>query len=276
LNKTAKCQYCGKDVPLPFRCPYCNQYFCVEHRLPENHACPESWRARVPSPEAPPVITERRPEWVPYEVPIPYRPRPKPRPFWFSPIELKHLALATFLVMGVGLSIILQMGSLRYAGPRILVILAAVFISIFLLHELAHKLTAQHYGLWAEFRLSMFGALITLISIVSPIKLISPGAVIIAGPMSKETGGKTALAGPLTNIVLSILFLIFAYPTSPFSKIVTMLGAAFSAWIALLNLIPFGMLDGSKVFEWNKTVWTMVFITSVALTIFTFNELGLF
>jgi len=178
--------------------------------------------------------------------------------------------------MGVGLSIILQMGSLRYAGPRILVILAAVFISIFLLHELAHKLTAQHYGLWAEFRLSMFGALITLISIVSPIKLISPGAVIIAGPMSKETGGKTALAGPLTNIVLSILFLIFAYPTSPFSKIVTMLGAAFSAWIALLNLIPFGMLDGSKVFEWNKTVWTMVFITSVALTIFTFNELGLF
>ena len=274
-----KCQYCGEDVVLPFRCSYCNQYFCVEHRLPENHACPESWRARVPRLEEPPVITGREPEGVPYEVPIPYipyRPRPKPRLFWFSPTELKHLALGTLLVMGVGLSIILQMVSLRYAGLRVLMILAAVFTSIFLLHELAHKLTAQHYGLWAEFRLTMFGALLTLLSIVSPIKLISPGAVMIAGPMSKETGGKTALAGPLTNTILSILFLMFAYPLSPFSKIVPMLGAAFSAWIALFNLIPFGVLDGSKVFGWNKVAWGIIFITSVALTIFTFNGLGLF
>lgn len=270
-----KCQYCGSEVPLPFKCPYCNRYFCVEHRLPENHACPESWRARVPRPETPPVITERRPRGVPYEVSTPYRPRPKPRLFWFGPSEVKHLALASFLVMGVGLSTILQVIRLRIVGLMILAILAAIFTSVFLLHELAHKLTAQHYGLWAEFRLSLFGALITLLSIVSPIKLISPGAVMIVGPMSKEVGGKTSLAGPLTNIVLSILFLIFAY-LSPFAKIVPMLGAAFSAWIALFNLIPFGVLDGSKVFGWNKTAWVTVFITSVALTIFTFNELGLF
>jgi len=177
--------------------------------------------------------------------------------------------------MGVGLSTILQVISLRSAGPMILLILAAVFTSVFLLHELAHKLIAQHYGLWAEFRLSMFGALITLLSIVSPIKLISPGAVMIAGPISKEMGGKTALAGPLTNIILSILFLIFAYPLRSFPKIVPMLGAAFSAWIASFNLIPFGMLDGSKVFGWNRMVWVVVFITAVALTIFTFKELGL-
>jgi len=178
--------------------------------------------------------------------------------------------------MGVGLSTILQVISLRRSGPMILLILVAVFTSVFLLHEIAHKLTAQHYGLWAEFRLSMFGALITLLSIVSPIKLISPGAVMIAGPISKEMGGKTALAGPLTNIILSILFLFFAYPSSSFPKIVLMLGAAFSAWIAFFNLIPFGMLDGSKVFGWNRMVWVIVFITAVSLTIFTFKELGFF
>jgi len=35
-----KCEYCGKEVFLPFKCPYCGGYFCSEHRLPEKHECP--------------------------------------------------------------------------------------------------------------------------------------------------------------------------------------------------------------------------------------------
>ncbi len=35
-----KCDYCGKEVALPFICPYCGGKFCVEHHLPENHNCP--------------------------------------------------------------------------------------------------------------------------------------------------------------------------------------------------------------------------------------------
>ena len=156
------------------------------------------------------------------------------------------------------------------SGPEILISLAAVFTSVYLLHELAHKLVAQHYGLWAEFRLTMFGALITLLSIFSPIKLISPGAVLIAGPMSRKTAGKTALAGPLTNLLLSLASLMFVLYPSSFLTTVALLSAAFNAWIALFNLIPFAIMDGLKVFQWNKLVWAATFITSVALTIVTF------
>ena len=35
-----KCTHCGKEVLLPFVCPYCGKTFCAEHRLPENHQCP--------------------------------------------------------------------------------------------------------------------------------------------------------------------------------------------------------------------------------------------
>jgi len=35
-----KCERCGKEVLLPFVCPYCGKTFCAEHRLPENHQCP--------------------------------------------------------------------------------------------------------------------------------------------------------------------------------------------------------------------------------------------
>jgi Zn-dependent protease len=139
------------------------------------------------------------------------------------------------------------------------------------MHEIAHKLMAQHFGLWAEFRLTMFGALLTLISVISPFKIISPGAVMIAGYADKEIIGKTAMAGPVTNLALSTLLLVlFRYLQGPFSTI-ALLGALFNAWIALFNLFPIGILDGWKVFNWDKIVWTTVFVASVALTILTYS-----
>ena len=33
------CEYCGKKELMGFTCSYCDNYFCVEHRLPEKHKC---------------------------------------------------------------------------------------------------------------------------------------------------------------------------------------------------------------------------------------------
>ena len=267
MKETVKCQHCDRETSLPFKCPFCNGYFCTEHRLPENHACREYWRAVLPRRETPTITIEGEVEGIRSEYFSPLIPRSRARAFRFSPTELRHLALSTLLVMGVGLSVVLQ--APRLQKPEISLILAAVFTSVFLLHEVAHKLAAQHYGLWAEFRLVWFGVLLTLLSIVSPLKIISPGAVMISGPMSKETVGKTALAGPLTNIALSIIFGIFTlFSPNPLFQAVAAVGVAINAWIALFNLIPFGIMDGWKVFGWNKTVWTLAFVASIALTIF--------
>ena len=257
-----KCQYCDTEETLPFKCPYCNGYFCSEHRLPENHECPEIWRARAPREAAPRVTVESK---TPYEYKITFGPRSTTRTFWFSPTEIRHLAISALLVTAVGFSMV----DFQSFQTEILIGSALVFVSIFLMHEIAHKFAAQHYGLWAEFRLTMFGALITLISIFSPFfKIISPGAVMIAGSADKETVGKTAVAGPATNLVLSIVSLaIHIYLPHLF---IALISAAFNAWIALFNLIPFGILDGWKVFNWNKIIWVTVFTASVALTILTF------
>jgi len=265
LSTIARCEYCGEEVILPFRCSLCSRYYCPEHRLPENHNCPESWRARAPQPQPAPVLASDKS----FDYTISHGPRPATRIFWFSRTELKHLTLSTLLVIGVGLSMLVWNQPLdpRTISLDRLLSLAAVFTSLYLLHEIAHKLTAQHYGLWAEFRLTLFGALITLLSIISPIKLIAPGAVVIAGPIDREVAGKTALAGPLTNLLLSIVSvaLLLYFPGS-----IAWYGAAFNAWIAMFNLLPFGIMDGWKVFRWNKLIWAVAFIASLALTAFTF------
>jgi Zn-dependent protease len=186
--------------------------------------------------------------------------------FGFSATEIRDLIISTVLVSGVGLSM-LGFGVLNI-DPIFVVALLILFTSAFLMHEIAHKITAQHFGLWAEFRLTMIGALITLLSIISPFfKIISPGAVMISGTASKETIGKTSIAGPLTNIVFCMIALALVYVLPPSSSLVdvAVLTAFFNAFIAILNLIPIGILDGWKVFQWNKVIWGLAFASSIIL-----------
>jgi len=40
IEKRDVCSYCGKVIDgLPYKCHYCEETFCPEHRLPENHFC---------------------------------------------------------------------------------------------------------------------------------------------------------------------------------------------------------------------------------------------
>lgn len=268
-----KCVSCDVETYMPFKCPYCGQHFCVEHRLPENHDCPESWRARAPREKPLPVLTGKkgrgRPRFehsVTYAQPA-YRNN---RVISFSKTELKHLVIGGLLTLAIGLSMPLWWERSFYASPLPLIVLALLFAVSFLSHEIAHKLAAQQYGLWAEFRITTYGALITLLSIISPFKIISPGTVIVAGMADKKVIGKTAVAGPLTNITFALLFLAI----TQLARVPGAMGEALmytmliNAFIALFNLLPFGILDGFKVFEWNKVVWLTVFAPSIALTIY--------
>jgi Zn-dependent protease len=262
LKKTAKCQHCGNDVVLPFKCAYCGGLFCAEHRLPESHACPESWRAKAP--REVPTTTQKWAEQPSYKYTVSYTPKTA-RIFWFSKTELKHLTIGALLVMGVGLSYFITAAS--GSTMLTLAILSIAFTLSFLLHELAHKFSAQHFSLWAEFRLTMQGALITLVSIFLPFKLISPGAVMIAGAGTRETVGKISLAGPLTNILLSTGCILIA----TFTQDIFWFIAFINAFLAAFNLIPFGVMDGLKVFRWNKAFWAIAFVAASALTAYTIN-----
>jgi len=189
---------------------------------------------------------------------------PKKRLLAVSTTELKHLVAGTLVVIAVGLSLSLQGSQTSRYWLDALIGSALVFTSAFILHEIAHKWTAQHYGLWAEFRLTLLGAMLTLLSVVSPLKIISPGVVQMAGVPDRKIIGKVSIAGPLINIVFSATFLLL----SPFIAGSLMLAGSFlNSWTAIFNLIPFSILDGRKVFQWNRKVWTASFAASVALAL---------
>lgn len=125
----------------------------------------------------------------------------------------------------------------------------------FLLHELAHKFVAQHYGCAAEFRAwdQLLYLAVTLAVVIGFI-FAAPGAVMISGMITRKENGIISAAGPATNYVLAMIFmgLLFLFPQwgNVFAT-----GFSINLWLGLFNLIPFGPLDGRKVFDWNKLVW---------------------
>jgi Zn-dependent protease len=143
-----------------------------------------------------------------------------------------------------------------------------IFISAFLVHELAHKFLAQYYGSWAEFRAEMYGLIITAISAlpIMPFKFIAPGAVMVhLGDRQKF--GRVALIGPVTNLVMGFSFLLLSIFVSDSNAQYFAIGASFNGWIAMFNMIPMGMLDGQKIFDWNKIVWGISMAAAMVLFI---------
>jgi Zn-dependent protease len=176
-----------------------------------------------------------------------------------SSTELIHLSIATILVTGVGLSL----SGYRFISWQFL----AIFVSAFLVHELAHKFLAQYYGSWAEFRAQTWGLIVTAISAlpIMPFKFIAPGAVMV-GLSDRKRFGRVALIGPVTNLIMGFSFLLLSIFYDPFNPLFA-IGASFNGWIAMFNLMPFGVLDGQKIFDWNKLVWVITMAAAMGLFI---------
>ena len=270
-----KCQKCGQETFLPFQCPYCGGHFCSVHRLPENHDCARMESARASKREE--VVVLQSPKSYQYSVTL-GQPRVAKGKVYFSPKEMKHLAAAGVLVMSIGLSSALYPSFLGFmdwmAALSVVWVFAVILTGSFFAHEIAHKVTAQRRGLWAEFRLTMWGAILTLISVINPLfKIISPGAMMVASSASTEEMGKVSLAGPVTNIFLSVVLFGLAIVPSPFSEIL-LLAAFLNGFMAVFNLIPVGILDGFKIFSWNKKIWGVAFAASITLAIAAYVKIG--
>jgi Zn-dependent protease len=192
-----------------------------------------------------------------------------------SPKELRDISIA-FVVLTLDILFVLLGGAagLIDVGPsavvlQIVAVAAAAALTGFVAHEMAHKFSAQRRGYWAEFRMSPAWLLFSLVvSAFAGFLFAAPGATVIGGMGSREDWGRTALAGPLTNIGFATAFYAGAVVLIDVGSLaaVWLLFLAFiNGWFATFNLIPFGPLDGRKVISWNAGIWIGSIIVAGAL-----------
>ncbi len=199
----------------------------------------------------------------PYHIAPPVR-----RGIRFSPEEYKHIALAVgALIAAFTLAFLNLLSGPPYPTARgvaqIAIGATVAVVTGFLLHELAHKVLAQRYGAWAEFRSSRTGLIFAIVTGLIGIVFAAPGAVYIAGPLTREQNGKVSLVGPLVNFLIALAFLgtwfvlggFLAGELGFYLAGILFFAAYINAFLGVFNMLPIPPLDGSKVFRWNVGIW---------------------
>lgn len=191
----------------------------------------------------------------------------------FTRNEIRDLFIA-FVV----LSFCFAISNVKFDFHGIISILPIVMIGVgigFLFHEIGDKFMAMKLGYDAEFKLWPLGLLIAFVTALIGIVFASPGEThIISGNIDDEKNGKIAVAGPLANMILAVLFIVIAaliYPFSIHSDILNLIylictvGFSVNSFLATFNMFPIYSLDGIKVLKWNFVIWAVVFTVAAIM-----------
>ena len=202
-----------------------------------------------------------------------------------SSIELKDLLLS-LVALVVAFSILIN--GKRIPDLEIILIITVGVGTGFFLHEMAHKFVALHFGYWAEYRANMTGLFFAVALSFAGFIFAAPGAVMISKPnvpqefymqdpfgqeeLKREMRRETlwiSLAGPMTNIVLVIFFflLLLLSPSDSLAYQAANFALSINLTLAAFNLLPFGPLDGKKIFDSNRMVWLLVGLPTILLAL---------
>ncbi|TFF85150.1 hypothetical protein EU523_00355 [Candidatus Heimdallarchaeota archaeon] len=309
---------CDREEHLPFRCRYCGKVFCSKHRLPENHDCEKLEQGISPlylqksitsqeifqgedfpqapiidlstsqSPPPTPLHDEMEPFYATsYDGQI-YTVKPTKRKmkdsvflslvsdsFTIGPEILDFLVGVLIITLSFGFTAVLMTRlPWSYAGFLVAIVVGAYFSFIF-----PPKLLAARFGYPSRYVLTKLGVILTLITLLSPVKFLSPGNLIIPDKefMAKKRLGLIYSSSFLINLLIGISFILLSWllPSGPLAKLF-LNGAFFTSQLSLLNLIPFSNSPGNSLKNWN---WFMliffilsngaIFIACIVLGVFT-------
>jgi len=196
--------------------------------------------------------------------------------FKLTRLEIIHITIAW---LGISLAFGWRGTQNISAMWNLLPIVLIGTLTAFILHELAHKFVAIHYGCYARFFLWPVGlGFAILLSLITSGSFVfaAPGAVYIWGKnVTRKENGIISFAGPFTNLCISIIFVILLLVFSHFSNTQYMLNifyyvAMINAFLGVFNLLPIPPLDGFKVFLWNKFIWLGSLIGFIGILFFSF------
>jgi len=211
--------------------------------------------------------------------------RPREQELTFSDKELWDLAVA-WIALSVAFALVRAPFHRGFASIEMFTISVGIsFVTVgvgFLLHELAHKVVAIEHGQVAEFRADYQMLFLALVGAVVGFLFAAPGAVYHRGQITTRENGLIAVAGPVTNLLLAVLFVpLLMFSATPgflpaLLAAIGQMGVGINLLLAAFNMIPVGPLDGKSVLEWHKGVFALVFVPSALLAGYVLFYVGLF
>jgi Zn-dependent protease len=211
----------------------------------------------------------------------------------------KHELIDLFLSLIVLIIAFSILGKRNLPSVEVVLISAVGVGTGFLLHELAHKFVAQRYGYLAEYKASWSGLFFMIVMSFMGFIFAAPGAVVIrkdfdvapqmahldtayANYIEKKEMREQlwiALAGPLTNILLLVIFFAMLYAgrmmMNPFLQDLAYFAFYINLILAAFNLIPFDPFDGGKIVRSSRLIWAIIALPTILLALKIYFGIGI-
>ncbi|MGA1819549.1 MAG: site-2 protease family protein [Thermoplasmatota archaeon] len=215
--------------------------------------------------------------------PAAMRSRRRPVGVRFESKELEELGVAMFFIT-IAFAVVFSDNYLLHGSfnPRaFLLALPFSFVATltgFFLHEVAHKISANHYGFPAAFSYNKRTLIfLSIFSIIVGFLIVAPGAVYIYGRPNRKENGVISAAGPGTNMIVGYGVAMISIPVMFFSSYLgsgLFLVGLLNLFIGAFNMIPIMPFDGSKIWKWNQAVYIVMLIFLLGPVLFFFFGFG--
>lgn len=139
--------------------------------------------------------------------------------------------------------------------------IALIFSFSFVVHEMAHLQTGKHFEFQSRFCLTTVGIKTTIRSALIGIPIALPGAAVSVGvdpDDDKDKMGAIKIAGPASNFILGLLFIIVSLllPVSLSTlKMILLQGGSLNCVLGTFNMFPGEFkgfaLDGKYIKKWK-------------------------
>jgi len=306
----SKCNHpeCETKEALPFKCNYCQKLFCTKHRLPENHNCENLHLAKERAfrkqkqeiiPETK-VISKReerkqKRQEKRMRTEVVYDPSDdhyyatgpdgqlysvKTKGKGKDSIFLSQIAdsftsgweILDIVICSV--IILLSFGFTSIFMSNIpwlyLVFIAPIIIFAYIMTFIPRKLMIKKFGYSSRYVLTKIGLLITVVTIISPIKFIFPGLLVIPESqyLTKKEHGISGAIGPIINTILGIGFILLGWLLpNPLVGIIFTVGAFITSQLTIIYILPFRGTSGKKLLEWSWVLFAILIVFNLAIII---------
>ncbi|MFW9923779.1 MAG: AN1-type zinc finger domain-containing protein [Candidatus Thorarchaeota archaeon] len=306
----AKCDFpdCDRKEALPFKCSFCGGLYCTKHRLPENHNCSKLELAQT-SPILPKEISRNKQSPTKTKEKITvydfnddesadyyatdlkgnvYSVRKNARKTrdsrflsmivdsFTTGFEVLDIIIGILIVMLSYGFVAITMSGLPWSYSGFII---AIIVSCYLTIILPPKFLAKRYGCTSRYVLTWIGLLLTLITVISPIKVLNPGTLLIPeiDLIRKKYRGLISASGQTINTFLGIIYLFLGiFLNNPLISMLFLSGAFITSQLTFFMMLPFPRSYAKKVLEWNWIVFAILLVISlgIAITTILFGVMG--
>ncbi|MHA1443081.1 MAG: AN1-type zinc finger domain-containing protein [Candidatus Heimdallarchaeota archaeon] len=305
----AQCEFpgCETKEALPFKCSYCQKLFCTKHRLPENHNCDKIHLGKQQLPREKKLAAQR--EVNPISKREERKKKREERrskteigydsseDYYYSmgqdgqlysvktrgnQKDRLYLSMVAdgfttgWEVLDIIISLVVILFSYGFTSIYMskipwwgLGIVLPITMLIFLNTYIPRKLLVKRFGYSSRYLLTRIGFIITIVMILSPIKITFPGMLVIPDNenMTKKQQGISSSIGPIINTVLGVGFILLGWLLlDPSVAIIFTAGAFLNSQITISFLLPLRGTPGQKVFKWSWILWGI--LIAINLTVF--------